>query len=198
MKLDAPGLAAANVRLDLVTEAHRPLLLAAGATEAMWSWMPVIATGTNFHTYFDFILQESQAGRIVPFAITRVTDGAFAGVCAYLNVFRTHRRLRIGYRWHPEAMRGGLVSAATSLALIRRARDCRMQRIEFLVNVANEEAMAAVTRLGAQPEGVLRRYMRTANGLWADVTVFSLIGAEIDQTIESLKAHVEALQAAEA
>ena len=47
-------------------------------------------------------------------------------------------------------------------------------------------------------EGTLRHYMRTANGLWADVAAFSLIGPEIDRTINSLRQHVEALEAAEA
>lgn len=198
MKLDAPGLEVANVRLDRVNEAHRDILAKSGAIEAMWSWMPLMDTGTSFNAYFDQTLQEAREGRMVPFAITRTTDGAFAGVVTYMNIIRLHRRLRIGYRWHPEEMRGGLVSAATSLALMQRAKDCRFQRLEFLVNVANKEATAAVERFGAVREGVLRHYMRTANGLWADVAAFSLIGPEIDRTIESLRQHVDALTAAEA
>lgn len=198
MKLDAPGLEVANVRLDRVNEAHRDILAKSGAIEAMWSWMPLMDTGTSFNAYFDQTLQEARGGRMVPFAITRLTDGAFAGVVTYMNIVRLHRRLRIGYRWHPEEMRGGLVSAATSLALMQRAKDCRFQRIEFLVNIANKEAIAAVERFGAAREGVLRHYMRTSNGLWADVAAFSLIGPEIDRTIESLRQHVDALEAAQA
>lgn len=198
MKLDAPGLEVASVRLDRVNEAHREILAKSGAIEAMWSWMPLMDTGTSFNAYFDQTLQEAREGRMVPFAITRLSDGAFAGVVAYMNIVRLHRRLRIGYRWHPESMRGGLVSAAASLALMQRAKDCRFQRIEFLVNVANKEAIAAVERFGAAREGVLRHYMRTANGLWADVAAFSLIGPEIDRTIDSLRQHVDALAGAQA
>lgn len=198
MKLDAPGLAVANVRLDPLREAHREVLASSGAAEAMWNWMPVMATGTNFNAYFDSILADARDGRIVPFAITRTTDGAFAGVVSFMNIFRTHRRLRIGYRWHPESMRSGLVSAATSLALMQRAHECRFQRLEFLVNVTNSDAIAAVERFGAVREGILRRFQRTANGLWADIAVYSLIGTEIDRTIDSLTEHVRSLQAAEA
>ncbi|MFN4024414.1 MAG: GNAT family N-acetyltransferase [Hyphomonas sp.] len=198
MTLDEPGLAEAGVRLDLLNERHRSMIAESGAAEAMWNWMPVMPEGTNFHAYFDFILAEGRAGRMVPFCIIREADGAFGGVITYMNIFRTHRRLRIGYRWHPEPMRGGLVSAATSLAMIRRAQECRFQRLEFLVNVANKEATAAVERFGAVHEGVLRRFQRTANGLWADVAVYSLIGTEIDRTIDSLAGHVRALQSAEA
>lgn len=198
MKLDAPGLEVANVRLDRIGETHRELLAAAGASEAMWNWMPLLDTGTSFNAYFDHILQDARDGRMVPFAITCQPDGAFAGVVAFMNIARLHRRLRIGYRWHPEDMRGGLVSAATSLALMQRAKACRFQRIEFLVNVDNKQAIAAVERFGTVREGTLRRYMRLASGEWADVAVFSLIGPEIDRTIESLRQHVGALTGAEA
>lgn len=198
MKLDAPGLEVANVRLDRIGETHRELLAAAGASEAMWNWMPLLDTGTSFNAYFDQILQDARDGRMVPFAISRQPDGAFAGVVAFMNIARLHRRLRIGYRWHPEDMRGGLVSAATSLALMQRAKACRFQRIEFLVNVDNKQAIAAVERFGTAREGLLRRYMRMASGEWADVAVFSLVGPEIDRTIESLRQHVDALTGAEA
>lgn len=195
MKLDAPGLSVANVRLDPISEAHRPVLAGAGAIEAMWRWMPMMERGISFNTYFDQTQQDYRDGHMVPFAITRTTDGAFAGVVAFMNIVRLHRRLRIGYRWHPPEMRGGLLSAATSLALMQRARDCRFQRIEFHVSVENKDAVAAIQRFGAAEEGVLRHYMRAANGLWADVAVFSLVTTEIDRTIESLTAHVEALAA---
>lgn len=174
------------------------MLAASGATEAMWNWMPVMPAGTSFNSYFDFILAEGRAERMAPFFIMRESDGAFAGVITFMNIFRTHRRLRIGYRWHPEHMRGGLPSAATSLALIKRAHEGRFQWLEFVVNIANKEAIASVERFGAQKEGVLRRFVRTANDLWADVAVYSLVGSEIDRTIDALTDQVRALQSAEA
>lgn len=198
MTLDGPGLAEAGVRLDLLNERHRSMVAESGATEAMWNWMPVMPEGTNFHAYFDFILAEGRSGRMVPFCIIRESDGAFGGVISYMNIFRTHRRLRIGYRWHPEGMNTGLVPAAVSLAMIRRAHECRFQRLEFLVNTTNKGVTAAVESFGAQREGLLRRFQRNANGLWADVAVYSLVGTEIDRTIDALTEQVRALQTAQA
>lgn len=90
MTLDEPGLAEAGFRLDPLDETHRAVLAASGATEAMWNWMPVMPAGTSFNSYFDFILTEGRAGRMVPFFITRESDGAFAGVITFMNIFRTH------------------------------------------------------------------------------------------------------------
>ncbi|MFN7056518.1 GNAT family N-acetyltransferase [Hyphomonas sp.] len=198
MTLDGPGLAEAGVRLDFINERHRAVIAQSGATEAMWNWMPVMPEGTSFNAYFDFILAEARAGRMVPFTIFRESDGAFAGVISYMNIFRTHRRLRIGYRWHPEGMNTGLVPAAVSLAMIRRAHECRFQRLEFLVNVGNKGTIAAVESLGAQKEGVLRRFQRNASGLWGDVAIYSLVGTEIDLTVDALSDQVRALQSAQA
>ncbi len=196
MKLDAPGLTVADVRLEPLTEAHRAPLAQSGAVEAMWKWMPVIPTGTNFDAYFDHTLADARSGASLPFAITRLSDGAFAGVAAYLEISRTHRRLRIGYQWHPEEMRSGVVPAATALALISRAKACRIRRIEYLIDVENVPALKSVERLGARREGVLRSHMRSANGTWSDMALYSLVDSEIRAAMILLQDRVRALQIA--
>lgn len=190
MKLDAPGLGDTAVSLERLTEAHRPLLAASGAVDAMWASMPVIATGTNFDTYFDHILSEGARGRMIPFAIARRSDGAFAGVAGYLDVSLTHRRLGIGYVWHPPDMRGGVVGPATALAMLERALACRIRRIEYGVAEDNLTAIRSIERFGAVREGLLRNYSRIANGTWANVAVFSLVDTEINAAITLLRDRV--------
>jgi N-acetyltransferase len=196
MRLDAPGLTVADVRLDLLSGVHRAALAASGAVEAMWDWMPVIPAGTNFDAYFDHTIADAKDGRSIPFAVTRVSDGAFAGVAAYLDVSRTHRRLRVGYQWHPEEMRSGVVPAATALALIGRAKACRIRRIEYLIDEENVAAIKSVERLGAAREGVLRSHMRAAKGTWANMTLYSLVDSEIRTAMTLLQERVRALQIA--
>ena len=196
MRLDAPGLSVADIRLDLLSEVHRAALAASGAVEAMWDWMPVIPAGTNFGAYFDHTLADAKDGRSIPFAVTRVSDGAFAGVAAYLEVSRTHRRLRIGYQWHPEQMRSGVVPAATALALIGRAKACRIRRIEYPIDEENVAAIKSVERLGAAREGVLRSHMRAAKGTWANMALYSLVDSEIRTAMTLLQERVRALQIA--
>lgn len=196
MKLHAPDLVVADVRLDRLTEAHRAPLAESGAVEAMWQWMPVISTGTNFNAYFDSTLRDAREGRSIPFAVTRISDGAFVGVAAYLEISRTHRRLRIGYQWHPESLRNGLVPAATALALISRAKACRIRRIEYRIDEENVRAIKSVERIGAAREGVLRNHMRAAKGTWANMALYSLVNSEITAAITALQARVRTLQIA--
>tara|TARA_R110001606_G_scaffold272350_1_gene420872 strand:- start:28 stop:618 length:591 start_codon:yes stop_codon:yes gene_type:complete len=196
MRLDEKDFHNDVVRLDLLAESDRARLEASGAVQSMWDWLPVMPTGTNFHAYFDFMLAMKQQGNIIPFSITRRSDGAFAGVIAYLDVSRTHRRVGIGYVWHPPEMRGTIVPVATQMAMIGRAFGARMRRIEFPIAATNERAIKALERLGARNEGVLRRYMRLADGSWADLAILSLVDAEIRAAIDLLKDRVAEMQMA--
>ena len=135
-------------------------------------------------------------GSVIPFSVTRRSDGAFAGVIAYLDVSRTHRRVGIGYVWHPPEMRGTIVPVATQMAMIGRAFGARMRRIEFPIAAANERAIRSLERLGARKEGVLRRYVRLADGSWGDLAILSLVDAEIRGAIDLLKDRVAEMQLA--
>tara|TARA_R110001592_G_scaffold122345_1_gene328976 strand:- start:7 stop:597 length:591 start_codon:yes stop_codon:yes gene_type:complete len=196
MRLDEPGLHNDVVRLDLLEESDRARLGGSGAVSSMWDWLPVIPSGTNFNAYFDLMLAMKQKGKIIPFSITRQSDGAFAGVIAYLDVSRTHRRVGIGYVWHPPEMRGTVVPVATQMAMIGRAFGARMRRIEFPIAATNVRAISSLERLGARKEGVLRRYMRLADGSWADLAILSLVDAEIRVAIDLLKDRVAEMQLA--
>ena len=60
----------------------------------------------------------------------------------------------------------------------------------------NERAIRSFTKIGAQREGLIRNYMRTAGGSWANMVVLSLVGEEIKAAISVLRDRVRALQLA--
>ncbi|MEX1251000.1 MAG: GNAT family protein [Hyphomonas sp.] len=184
------------MRLDRLSGVHQGALAGSGAVEAMWGWMPVIPAGTSFGAYFGHTLADAKDGRPIPFAVTRLSGCAFAGVVAYLEVSRTHRRLRIGYQWHPEDMRGGAAAAATALALISRAKTCRIRRIEYLIDEENIAAIKSAERIGASREGVLSSHMRAAKGTWANMALYSLVDLQIRTAMALLQERVRALRLA--
>ncbi|WP_321487931.1 GNAT family protein [uncultured Hyphomonas sp.] len=196
MKLDDPGLENELVSLKVLTEADRDVLASTSAVEAMWQWMPVIATGTNFHSYFDDTLEMKKSGNYIPFTIWRKSDGAFAGVVAYADISRTHRRLRMASLWIVEEMRGTAIVPAVQLATIERAVASRMRRIEILTPVSNERSVRSIERFGARREGTLRSYFRMANGSWADMAILSLVGEEANAAMALLQDRVRVLQQA--
>lgn len=196
MKLDDPDLENELVSLKVLTEADRDVLAGTSAVEAMWQWMPVIATGTNFHSYFDHTLEMKNSGDYIPFTIWRKSDGAFVGVVAYADISRTHRRLRMASLWITEEMRGTEIVPAAQLAVIERAVASRMRRIEILTPESNERSVRSIERFGAKREGTLRSYIRMANGTWADMAVLSLVGDEAKAAIALLRDRMRELQQA--
>jgi N-acetyltransferase len=194
--LDTPNLENEHVRLDVVTAADREGIALESVIQSMWKWLPVIGTGTNFDVYFDRVLASARSGELVPFKVTRQCDQAFAGLVAFEAISRTHRRLRIGFAWHPEDMRGTYIGPATQLALLERAYDARFRRIEFEIPEENKRAVAAAERLGCTCEGVLRNYYRLAGGGWANIVNLSLVENEIPLAARRLRERIQQMQAA--
>lgn len=194
MKLNAPNLQNDVVRLAPIEHSHREDLREAGSSQAMWDWMPVIATGTNFDAYFDYVLGRHERGETVGFAIFRQSDGGFAGVGGYCDIQRTHRRLRIDYLWVRDEMRGTAIGLATQYALIERALQARMRRIEFMISEENIPALKALERIGAVREGLFRNYQRLANGQWANMVALSLLETEAHVALRLLKDRITAHQ----
>jgi RimJ/RimL family protein N-acetyltransferase len=195
MRLDAQQFETESLRFDPLEEAHRDSLRTPSTTTAMWNWMPLISSGASYDSYFNFCLAEMKTGSIVPFVITRKSDDAFAGLAAYSDISYTHRRLRLGYLWHPPEMRGTEVSALTLHALFERACACRFRRIEFQFSEDNAPAIAAVERIGAKVEGVRREYYRSATGTWVNAKILSLLGEEIDVAMKLLQDRVDQIRA---
>ena len=186
MQLSAPDLSNAIVRLEVLDETHLRDIRGSGAIEAMWDWMPDIPKGLSFSNYAEHVAECIARGDLVAFSIYRAGDGAFAGVAAYDQISRVHRRLRIDYFWHPEDLRGSPVFPATQLLLIERALAWGARRIEWMLSTENRPAIRAIARLGAREEGTLRSYLRLADGRWSDMTVLSMLHDEAELAVREL------------
>ncbi|MEZ5946091.1 MAG: GNAT family protein [Hyphomonas sp.] len=196
MKLHKPALENDLVRLELLKEDHREMIRQSGATESMWEWLPVISTGTSFDSYLDYCLMAGKTDEFVPFVVYDKATGQFAGLAAYENVSRLHRRLGINFIWHPPELRGTAIVPATQLALLERAIVARIRRVDYYLPTENERALRSVERLGARRDGVLRSYMRSASGNWTDVAVLSLVGDEIKAATLLLRDRIRQIQLA--
>ncbi|MEM0985025.1 MAG: GNAT family protein [Pseudomonadota bacterium] len=196
MNLDAPGLENAFVRLSPFEERHGPILAASSAIKHMWESMPDIPKGTNFNAYLDHTLKQKEAGLLVPFAISRCSDDAFAGVVAFENVSRTHRRVRIAHYWHPKEMRSTGVFQASQALLIERAVEWGARRIGWMVSARNRSALAAVESLGPREEGRIRSFTRLADGTFSDMVVFSFLRDEAKAALPLINDRWKALHAA--
>ena len=65
--------------------------------------------------------------------------------------------------------------------------ESRARRVEWMMSTRSERGVALLERWGVQREGVLRQYSRMADGSWADVIVFSVVGDELAEMVARLE-----------
>lgn len=107
--------------------------------------------------------------------VVRDGAGAVVGTSSYLEVSPVDARLEIGFTAYAPRVWAGPVNPATKLALMGLAFErLHAGRVQLKTDVRNTRSQQAIARLGASPEGVLRRYQRRADGTVRDTVVFSV------------------------
>jgi RimJ/RimL family protein N-acetyltransferase len=178
MRLEPIVLEDRFVRLEPLTEAHREGLRAAcAADEAIWaalypfSWAPA-----EFDATWARYAAENAAGHYVSFAV--IADGRCVGMSSYLAVDPGNGTVEIGGTYYRPAARGGAVNPAAKRLLLANAFASGARRVAFKVDAINLRSRAAVLKLGAVQEGILRRDRITWTGRIRDTVIFSILDEE--------------------
>jgi N-acetyltransferase len=88
-------------------------------------------------------------------------------------------RVHLGWTAYAPSVWGTRVNPAAKLALLGHAfDDCDYHRVKIQTDLRNERSQAAIARLGATREGVLRGHQPRADGSWRDTVVFSILADE--------------------
>ena len=184
-----------HVRLDLLTEedlpALAPLLLAP----------EVYGSGYVMHRR---PADEQDAGRLArerfltgprtPYAVRLAADsalgerGALVGTSALLDADVANQRIHLGSTLYGPRWWGSVVNPEAKLLLLGHCFDtCGYGRVKIQTDLLNTRSQAAITRLGAVREGVLRRHMRREDGTFRDTVVFSVLREEWPQVQQGLQ-----------
>lgn len=101
--------------------------------------------------------------------------GRVVGTSSLGDVQLTHERVHLGWTAYSPDVWSTQVNPECKLLLLGHAfDDCGFGRVKIQTDLVNERSQAAIAKLGAVREGVLRRHMRRADGTWRDTVVFSV------------------------
>ncbi len=193
MQLAARVLTHARVRLEPFEERHRAgLVAAAEANLAIFAHIPFPIAERGYSAWFDWLRGEQNAGRWVPHAVI-APDGRIVGQSCYLTIRPEHDGVEIGGTWYVREAQGGTINPAAKLMLLGHAFDCAAERVEFKTDALNAQSRAALLKLGATFEGVLRSQMKRSNGSMRDNAYFSVIRPEWPALRERIEARIAAL-----
>lgn len=101
-----------------------------------------------------------------------------AGMSSYLGIDEGRQTLEIGGTYYRPHLRGSGFNRRVKDMMIGRAFDCGFRRIEFRVDLRNGRSQAAMKKLGAVREGVLRADRITWNGHVRDTVLFAILKDE--------------------
>lgn len=183
-----------HVRLEPLTPAHAPDLLAALSHDlSIWRWLPIEppVTTAEMEAIISAALAAQAAGTSVPFAQIALATGRVVGSTRYLNISRADLGLEIGWTWLGRPWQRTAINTEAKLLLLRHAfEDLGAARVQLKTDARNLQSQAAIERLGALREGVLRRYQRTRGGLLRDTVMYSLLAEEWPAVRERLEARL--------
>ena len=163
------------VRLEPITPEHKEEMRGAvDCDPEAWEIMSVNGCGEGFEDFWGALSGETERGERIGFAIRRLSDGKVVGTSSYLNIRRLHAGLEIGATFlHPD-VRSGPVNPESKRLMLGHAFEAGAIRVEFMIDVRNSRSQAAVLKLGASEEGVLRSHKITWTGHVRDTAVFSI------------------------
>lgn len=111
--------------------------------------------------------------------VVRDTAGRLIGSSSYCHVDPANRRLEIGYTWYVQAVRRSGVNTECKLLMLGHAFDeLGCVAVEFRTHFFNSTSRAAIERLGAKLDGVLRSHQLLADGSRRDTVVYSILDIE--------------------
>lgn len=176
--LDRVTLDGRFVRLEPLEERHRELVRPAAQHPEIFT-VTTSALGPLFDPYIDNALKRSASGHELAFVVWHKTLGRPVGMTRYLNIEEAHRKLEIGSTWYEPSVWSGAVNPECKLLLMRHAFETlKFVRVEYKTDVCNARSRAAILKLGAKQEGILRRHMIMADGHVRDSVYFSVIDDE--------------------
>ena len=174
-----PTLRGQHVMLEPLQREHVPGLAAALEGSGLDQlWYTQVPSPERAGHYVQAALDVQAEGKVLPFVI-RDAAGDIVGSTRFYALEPGVPRLSLGYTWYaPRVQRTGVNTEAKLLLLQHAFETLGCISVVLETSWFNHTSRAAIARLGAKQDGVLRNYTRQADGTPRDTVIYSIIDAE--------------------
>ena len=178
--LKAVRLEGESVRLRPLQKSDRDALLHAAEDGALWTlWFTSVPSAASIDQYISSALQDQALGVSLPFVVEHKDSGQIIGSTRFCNAVAQHRRVEIGYTWYSQSFQKTSVNTQCKKLLLEHAfSTLGAIAVEFRTHWHNHVSRAAIARLGAKQDGVLRNHSIEPDGAYRDTVVFSILESE--------------------
>lgn len=180
------------MRLEPLLESHTGALCEVGLDPELWQWIPYRAsTPEEMRGYVRDALRAESAGTALPFTTVDRATGRVVGSTRYMNIDPPNRRVEIGATWIARPwQRSPVNTEAKYLMLLHAFETLGCIRVELKTDALNQKSRAAILRIGAREEGILRQHVVTWSGRLRDTVYFSILDTEWPRVKADLEARL--------
>jgi len=177
-----------HVSLVPLSHAHRDDLIEAVIDGELFNlWYTSVPTPAGLEEEIDRRLGLHARGSMVPFAVIESSSRQAVGMTTYMNIDGANRRLEIGSTWYRKRVQRTALNTECKLLLLNHAFErLNCIAVEFRTHNFNHQSRAAIERLGARLDGVLRQHQIGRDGILRDTCVYSVL----DREWPAVKAHL--------
>ena len=169
-------LSARGVSLVPLALAHEEGLRAAAADGELWNIrVTSVPEPKDTRKYIEDSLAMREAGHRFAFAVIEHSSGKVIGSSSYHDIVPAIQRLEIGYTWYAKSYQRSHVNSTCKLLLMTHAFEtlgCHV--VGWRTDNFNFASIAAIERLGAKKDGVLRGHALRRDGTIRDTVMYSL------------------------
>lgn len=167
------------VTLEPLEMDHVELLKAAVADGEYWKlWFANVPSPDQMENYVTKAIENAKSGDLA-FAVKLNNTNKIVGTTRFYNVDESNRRPTLGYTWYAKSACKTSVNTESKLLLLRYAFEQKAAiAVEFRTHYFNQVSRAAIERLGAKQDGVLRSHQIMRDGSIRDTVVYSILEHE--------------------
>ena len=159
---------------------HEQGLQAAAADGALWTIrVTSVPEPENTRKYIEDALAMREAGNRFAFVVQDAASGKVLGCSSYHDILPAVKRVEIGYTWYAKSVQRTHVNTACKLLLMTHAFEtlaCHV--VGWRTDNFNFASQAAIERLGAHKDGVIRGHALRRDGTIRDTVMYSLRAGE--------------------
>jgi N-acetyltransferase len=169
-----------HATLEPLRREHEEDLRRAAADGELWRlWYTSVPAPDKTAAYIDAALAMRERDGAMPFVVRANPSGEIVGCTRYFHVDASNRRLEIGYTWYAQRVQRTALNTECKLMLLGHAFETlKCIAVEFRTHWFNHASRAAILRLGAKQDGMLRNHQISPDGSYRDTVVFSIIESE--------------------
>ena len=173
-------LSARGVRLVPLALAHESGLRAAAADGELWRIrVTSVPEPEQTRAYIETALTMRGEGSRFAFAVLDDASGRMLGCTSFHDIIPAVKRVEIGYTWYAKSCQRTHVNTTTKLLLLTHAFEtlgCNV--VGWRTDNFNFASQAAIERLGAKKDGVIRGHALRRDGTIRDTVMYSLRSGE--------------------